>query len=429
MRAMVAAVAAMLALAGAVMVMADGNNCRGTENTYPVWSGSPVFVRNNSHASLYTATDSFGRQLRILHMSGTPYEMGFAHGSLLKDDIHALFPAFFQYIEDMVYEYIKFLPKDIADIIERLGVDAALDFTADLTRSNTPESFFQEIQGLADGAGIAYKEMLRLQMFPELIKAQCSLLGAWGPATIQGSAAGGLVQLRALDWDTVTPLIHYHQLNVYHPSSGQGHAFASLSWSGFIGSITGFSDQLAICEKVWLGANQTSSRAGQPFHFLLRDILQYDITIDDAINRMANAERTCQIYVGVGERRLGQFRAFAYAHESLNTYDDINYPFYTPAHPQMDGVVFVDKHVQPSGDPCMGTLLSDKYGSIDALFMKDLVSQFQTGDHHLAVYDWVSNSILISVASPDLRNSSATAPAYNQPFWRLSMGDLLSVVV
>jgi hypothetical protein len=44
--------------------------------------------------------------------------------------------------------------------------------------------------------------------------------------------------------------IHYHQLNVYHPSSGQGHAFASLSWSGFIGSITGFSDQLAICEKV-----------------------------------------------------------------------------------------------------------------------------------------------------------------------------------
>jgi hypothetical protein len=37
-------------------------------------------------------------------MSGTPYEMGFAHGSLLKDDIHALFPAFFQYIEDMVYE-------------------------------------------------------------------------------------------------------------------------------------------------------------------------------------------------------------------------------------------------------------------------------------------------------------------------------------
>jgi hypothetical protein len=86
-------------------------------------------------------------------------------------------------------------------------VDAALDFTADLTRSNTPESFFQEIQGLADGAGIAYKEMLRLQMFPELIKAQCSLLGAWGPATIQGSAAGGLVQLRALDWDTVTPLV------------------------------------------------------------------------------------------------------------------------------------------------------------------------------------------------------------------------------
>jgi len=74
------------------------------------------------------------------------------------------------------------------------------------------------------------------------------------------------------------------------------------------------------------------SRIGYPWHFLLRDILQFDDTLgasfsfppppnlfpiiffpllgidwvrsgclDDAVNRMANAARTCNIYVGVGD--------------------------------------------------------------------------------------------------------------------------------
>jgi isopenicillin-N N-acyltransferase-like protein len=35
------------------------------------------------------------------------------------------------------------------------------------------------------------------------------------------------------------------------------------------------------------------SRVGIPFIFLLRDILQFDLTVDDAITRMINSKRTC----------------------------------------------------------------------------------------------------------------------------------------
>lgn len=77
---------------------------------------------------------------------------------------------------------------------------------------------------------------------------------------------------------------------VYHPNAGNGHAFAILTWAGFVGAMTGFSSApMGVCEKVWLGYNGTSSRIGAPWHFVLRDILQYDIDVDSAIRYISNA--------------------------------------------------------------------------------------------------------------------------------------------
>jgi hypothetical protein len=61
--------------------------------------------------------------------------------------------------------------------------------------------------------------------------------------------------------------------------------------AGFIGSITGYSSApVGICEKVWIGYNGTDSRRGIPFHFLLRDILQFDADINAALTRMAGMQ-------------------------------------------------------------------------------------------------------------------------------------------
>jgi hypothetical protein len=50
---------------------------------------------------------------------------------------------------------------------------------------------------------------------------------------------------------------------------------------------------------------------------------------------------------------------FEYSQNILNNYDDTNYTHYTAAHPKIKGVTFFDKHVQPSGDACVGQLLSN----------------------------------------------------------------------
>ena len=66
-----------------------------------------------------------------------------------------------------------------------------------------------------------------------------------------------------------------------------------------------------------------------------------------------------------------------------------DYPAYPPAHPKFDGLVFVDKHTQPSENPCMGDLMSEYYGNITPeIAIRNIVGPFQTGDLHAALYDY-----------------------------------------
>lgn len=48
-----------------------------------------------------------------------------------------------------------------------------------------------------------------------------------------------------------------------------------------------------------------------------------------------------------------------YSQNILNNYDDTNYTHYNPkSHPNKTGIAYFDKHVQPSGDSCVGSLLT-----------------------------------------------------------------------
>lgn len=103
------------------------------------------------------------------------------------------------------------LPTWLADLVGKYGVPAALDVTKFLTmvcvdrcvqivhlQEYTPDYFFEEVKGIAAGANVSYKTLYELHMFPELVKAACSMVGAWG----QASDGGSLYQLRALDFIT-----------------------------------------------------------------------------------------------------------------------------------------------------------------------------------------------------------------------------------
>jgi len=312
-------------------------------------------------------------------------------------------------------------------------MNAALEWELLETGPFIPQHFWEEMTGLADGSGISRSEVYKIHMFPELIKAQCSMFGAWGEATIN-STKGNLVQLRSLDFGTTNPFRLEPQLAVYHPNKDGGNTFAHLTFTGFLGAFTGYGQETAICEKVWDSYNETTKRAGIPWNFVLRDILQFDTTKEQGEERLKNANRTCSIFVGIGDHQSGEFNAVEYSPDIFEVFQD-NTPFpgfkpMSPEHPLFSDLVYIDKHVQPSSDPCMAQLLQQNYGSIDPLNTINLISLFQTGDLHAAVYDYGANKMYIGVANqtgpyppPD---QNAILPAYSRPFLSFDMTSLFS---
>ena len=112
---------------------------------------------------------------------------------------------------------------------------------------------------------------------------------------------------RALDWDIDGPFQDYPQVTVYHSdgSDAQGGTFANVGWTGWIGSITGMSAAaLGISEIGVTFPDATfgkESRAGTPFTFLLRDVLQFETSLGGARDHIGGAKRTCNLILGVGD--------------------------------------------------------------------------------------------------------------------------------
>lgn len=94
------------------------------------------------------------------------------------------------------------------------------------------------------------------------------MFGAWGKALADPS---NLLQLRGLDWVTEGGLQDYPEITVYHPTKGSnnGHDFANIGWTGWIGSIIGYSStRLGISEIGVYFSDETygkESRFGVPF--------------------------------------------------------------------------------------------------------------------------------------------------------------------
>lgn len=329
----------------------------------------------------------------------------------------------FDYIYSEITPYVKFLPPPVRQALEELGVNAALEATYMLTKPFIPRHYIDEAHGMADGSGVPYDQVMHVALFPELIKAACSIVGAWGPAVADDS--GRLLQLRALDWTTDGPFQQYPTVMVYHPAEGYGHAYSVVGWAGLLGAISGYSSaNMAISEKVWLSYKGHSSRAGYPFSFLLRDILQFDRDTDEALSRIASAERTCSIFIGVGDDQ-DDFKAVQYSHEEVHIWNDRNFPEFAN-HTRHRGLVYVDKHVQWSKHECMPALMNSLYGKLSPeAIIRYVTALEQTGDMQVVVYDYQHHHMYVSNAAP-VDDQGRCAKAYDRPFVRFHMDDLFA---
>jgi len=278
-----------------------------------------------------------------------------------------------------------------------------------------------EIRGICDASGADYNTMVRVHMIAGLTQGACSMFGAWGDAL---DPSLKLLQLRALDWNMDGPFRDYSQITVYHPT--QGNDFANIGMPGFIGGLTGVSEALLGISEIGVGYPDSTfgseSRIGYPFIFLLRDILQFDYTIDDAINRMINAHRTCNLILGVGDGKESEFRGMEYSYSVLDVMDDENLrPTNVSWHPRIPNVVYWGMDWDC---PAYNTILSGQiekyYGKITPeIAISYLTAVEQTGDNHLAFYDLTNAFLYVAFAAPF--NVGGNDSAYARQFSKFNL--------
>ncbi len=342
-------------------------------------------------------------KIQILKVWGTPYEMGKAHGVLLKKEIN------------------EHVPNLIRLMSEKSGQPVSvLDNVYEATKPFIADYFIEELQGLADGSGLSLQDIIRANLIGEASEWHCSLFGAWGKAT---AADGHLYQLRALDYEVKSNIQKYPVIVVYYPNNG--HPFANITWSGVVGCISGISsERLAISEIGDDYDKENDTFAGIPFMFLLRDILQFDISLEEAISRVKKASRTTSLLYGLGDGEFGQLRGLQTSHTLCNIYDPDNLEPLTPKHQRIEDIVYWGMSWDvPAYDGPLHDKLAEHYGKINAeVTINDIITSVKTGNLQTVVYDLTDMKIWVANARAD--DESGPLPAYNRQFIRFDMNQL-----
>jgi len=416
----------------------DTNPVFGPTNDFPIYEGNPnmQFINQVKNGKLYSINvpnsgAGTNSSFYVVHVWGSAYEMGVAQGTLLKDTLVPFFDNVWNYLRSQIESgaIIKDMPKWLADMIADVGLDAALEATELLTREYTSQDYYDEISGLADATGYEYQTIVNVHMVAGLTQGHCSMFGLWGQSLNPNSPAK-LLQMRALDWDMDGPFRDVPALTIYHPNPGQGNTHALVGMAGFIGGLTGMSDrQLGISE---IGVSYpddsfgSQSRIGIPFIFLLRDILKWDQSVDDATTRMTNAKRTCDLILGVGDGKMGKFRGYQYSSSVLNVFDDTNLMPLADWHPRINDTVYWGMDwLCPGDNEVLGKQLETFYGQMNPqVAVKNIGSVEQSGDNHLAIYDLTNLELYVSYAAP--HNGQGPAAAYDRQFTHISLKPLFA---
>jgi len=308
-----------------------------------------------------------------------------------------------------------------------------LDLTCLDTVDFTPNYWFEEMRGLADGvnnASVTFESIWKLTLLGELTKGTCSMFGVWGDAIAEVQDTE-LLQLRSLDWDTEGPFSEYPAVLVYHPNEGNGHAYANVGWIGWIGAISGMSEVQTAISEIGIYFTDASfgaeSSEGYPFTYILRDLLQFDNSTDDATNRLANADRTCYLLFGFGDGKAPEFKGYQYSYSVLNVYDDRNLqPLNETWHPRIKDVVYWGMDWDcPGYNVVLYEQLTKFYGNVTVEnTINYILPAMQSGSTHALVYD-LSNQFMY-YASLGLENTTDRY-AYQRPFTKLNMPELFAI--
>lgn len=285
----------------------------------------------------------------LVELSGPPYERGRQHGAALRPQIRLF--------RDRLYR----------DIIFGKGPALGATFTAVLygilsrMHRYIPRELRQEMRGVADGAGVSYRDVLLFNCFDDVMHGLIQLNPVLTPimshrfvAPFLGRACSSFVVShdrsehghpihgRNLDYvvndgfvdpDGVVPQILRDHVVVFLIRPDRGQPFVSVSWPGFVGAITAMNrDGLSLACLTSTVARETVD--GIPLLFLYRLMAQYCRSLDQVEWLLRGARRTIGNHLTVASGPEDDARLFEFTMERV------------AALPPRDGVILTTNHFQ-----------------------------------------------------------------------------------
>ncbi len=233
----------------------------------------------DSEAILKKAYLNTSQEIPILHLRGTPFEMGYQQGRLLADEVKSMVDSFFGWLNRELTKKIRipFISRPIINLILDVAYWRASPFI--------PENFREEMRGLAKGSGVPLRDFQRLHIISELFYMHCSSFAAFGEAT----RTGRLYHTRVFDWNVGTGLEDHPLIIVYQPEGK--HPFVSIGYIGYIGVLSGMNiEGISVAQ---IGAKTVDKTLrGIPMPFLLRRVLEEADDLEEAIKIVREAPRT-----------------------------------------------------------------------------------------------------------------------------------------
>jgi isopenicillin-N N-acyltransferase-like protein len=360
--------------------------------------------------------------LLVLHVKGSPYEMGYQNGFLLKDRIQEVIQWGIQPWIDIGFSY-----EDLVNCAQAM-------------EPHIPQEYIEEMKGLADGADVNYTDVLIVNIGPDIGlcgtgSTECNGFVVFGNATVDGHLYHG----RSLDHPFPLPDEPIGLITVYEPENG--NAFVDVGSIGFIGVESGMNEQSISLG--WTGSftNDLASD-GMLSLFMFREVLQYSNNLTEAINIICQTDRTNGWNIVLGDgKNLNACVVETSAHYCRvfwagDSTEDIE-PHYSIPNAVRRANHYVDPELAATQrspyDPRgawdwswnryekLSQLIEENYGDIDA----DLSIEFLRTPP-VAMYPINLHSVVFDSTNLELwfADGDSTTPAYLREFVHLSRDDL-----
>lgn len=244
-------------------------------------------------AFVETVQTDFG-PLDIIHLQGTPREIGLQYGYHLGAKIQGSHDAI-----------IKQLERDLR--VPAIIITSGLDILGLGFQAHIPDAYNEEIKGIVDGAKDAgvkldarilkraitisnfsdydYKFLIKFLGLDKLKGLTCSSFAVWGTRTEDGK----LFASRNLDWSKDTGLSKYKLVAIYKPSDGA--AFATVGYAGFIGALAGMNEHGVTVGEIG-SASAHQKIDGRPWVIKTREALARASNLEEAVAAFTKGPNT-----------------------------------------------------------------------------------------------------------------------------------------